>query len=67
MSKPIDITEPTRAICEAIGLDPADVLELHWWPGGLDATVALNNEHGSKYIDTDGEVASEQRRFAVRA
>jgi len=67
MSERIDITEPTRAICEAIGLDPADVLELHWWPGGLEATVALTNKHGSKYIEDDGSVASEQRRFAVRA
>jgi hydrogenase maturation factor len=67
VSDRIDISEPTRAICEAVGLDPADVLELYWTPRELTATVALKNEHGSKYIHRDGSVALEERVFEVTA
>lgn len=63
----IDIRTETAAICQKLGLDPADVASLQWWPGRLTATV-YKTKGGAKYVDEiTNEPAREQRHYEVHA
>ena len=61
-----DCADPVFDICERLGLEPDNVLELVVRPYDVRAKLALLNENGAKYFDEDrGEVATTTRTFQI--
>ncbi len=63
--KRIDIHDPIDELCRRLGLSPQDVGEIIFRPSTVIATVYKTNGGGKKYVEVDGEIASEIREFEV--
>ena len=53
------------ALCEVLKLVPMDVRRFEITPTKVVADVYLRNENGSKYVNDDGDAATEVHEFQV--
>jgi hypothetical protein len=61
----IDIHDEINTLCAKLGIEPTNVAHIDFKPTIVIAIVYRTNEHGSKYLDDDGEVALDALIFEV--
>lgn len=66
----IDLSKQVASICKALDVDPDVVARLDITPGRLRLTTYQLNEHGSKFIHTEGplegQAAVEKAEFDIK-
>ncbi len=70
MDERVEIGKPIKEICDLLGgLDPGRVGRIEFLPTSVEVDYYKINEHGSKYVEQDGEdrgkAAMETLSFAV--
>jgi hypothetical protein len=65
MSDEVDIREQIDSLCQAFGLDKNDIVRIELEPLFAHVHVFVKNSHGRPFVDSNGEVATHVRSYAL--